>query len=208
MSHAARHDWTLAEVRDLLNRPFSDLIHQAQTIHRACHDPNQVQVSTLLSIKTGGCPEDCAYCPQSAHYQTGLDRGKTAGSGGGSRGCPPCGRQRRDPILPRRSLALADRPRLGRRGANDRSGARTGTRDLRDAGDAESGTGKTSRGLRVSTTTTTTWIPHRSSTARSSPPGPTKTAWTRCNMSATPVFGCAVAAFLGWANLGKIGPGF
>ena len=76
MSHAARHDWTLAEVRDLLNRPFSDLIHQAQTIHRACHDPNQVQISTLLSIKTGGCPEDCAYCPQSAHYQTGLDRDK------------------------------------------------------------------------------------------------------------------------------------
>ncbi len=76
MSHAARHDWTLAEVHDLLNHPFSDLIHQAQTIHRACHDPNQVQVSTLLSIKTGGCPEDCAYCPQSAHYQTGLDREK------------------------------------------------------------------------------------------------------------------------------------
>lgn len=76
MSYATRHDWTLAEVRDLLNLPFSDLIHQAQTIHRACHDPNQVQISTLLSIKTGGCPEDCAYCPQSAHYQTGLDREK------------------------------------------------------------------------------------------------------------------------------------
>lgn len=76
MSPTTRHDWTLAEVRDLLNRPFSDLIHQAQTIHRACHDPNQIQVSTLLSIKTGGCPEDCAYCPQSAHYQTGLDREK------------------------------------------------------------------------------------------------------------------------------------
>lgn len=76
MSHATRHDWTLAEVRNLLNLPFSDLIHQAQTIHRACHDPNQVQISTLLSIKTGGCPEDCAYCPQSAHYQTGLDREK------------------------------------------------------------------------------------------------------------------------------------
>ena len=76
MSHTARHDWTLTEVRDLLNLPFSDLIHQAQTSHRACHDPNQVQVSTLLSIKTGGCPEDCTYCPQSAHYQTGLDREK------------------------------------------------------------------------------------------------------------------------------------
>ncbi len=76
MPQATRHDWTLAEVHDLLNRPFSDLIHQAQTLHRACHDPNQVQVSTLLSIKTGGCPEDCAYCPQSAHYSTGLDREK------------------------------------------------------------------------------------------------------------------------------------
>ena len=76
MPPAPRYDWTLAEVRDLLNLPFSDLIHQAQTIHRACHDPNQVQVSTLLSIKTGGCPEDCAYCPQSAHYQTGLDKEK------------------------------------------------------------------------------------------------------------------------------------
>ena len=76
MPRKTRHDWTLAEIRELLNLPFSDLIHQAQSIHRACHDPNQVQISTLLSIKTGGCPEDCAYCPQSAHYQTGLDREK------------------------------------------------------------------------------------------------------------------------------------
>ena len=71
-----RHDWTVPEVRDLLNLPFCDLIYQAQRIHRACHDPNEVQISTLLSIKTGGCPEDCAYCPQSAHYQTGLEREK------------------------------------------------------------------------------------------------------------------------------------
>ena len=76
MSPTPRYDWTLDEVQALLNRPFCDLIHQAQNVHRACHDPNQVQVSTLLSIKTGGCPEDCAYCPQSAHYQTGLDREK------------------------------------------------------------------------------------------------------------------------------------
>ena len=76
MPTSPRHDWTLAEVRDLLNSPFCDLIHQAQSVHRACHNPNQIQISTLLSIKTGGCPEDCAYCPQSAHYQTGLDREK------------------------------------------------------------------------------------------------------------------------------------
>ncbi|QBQ53145.1 biotin synthase BioB [Nitrosococcus wardiae] len=65
-----RHDWSAEEVRALLAQPFVDLIHQAQTVHRQHFDPNQVQVSTLLSIKTGGCPEDCAYCPQSARYST------------------------------------------------------------------------------------------------------------------------------------------
>ena len=74
LTPVVRHDWTAAEIGALLIRPFSDLIHQAQTVHRQCHDPNQVQISTLLSIKTGGCPEDCAYCPQSAHYATGLER--------------------------------------------------------------------------------------------------------------------------------------
>ncbi|MGM0525418.1 MAG: biotin synthase BioB [Pseudomonadota bacterium] len=69
-----RNDWTVTEVSDLLQRPLNDLIFEAQTIHRQYFNPNQVQVSTLLSIKTGACPEDCKYCPQSAHYHTGLDR--------------------------------------------------------------------------------------------------------------------------------------
>ena len=69
-----RSDWTLEEVRALHQLPFSDLIHHAQTAHRRHFDPNQVQVSTLLSIKTGACPEDCAYCPQSIRYDTGLER--------------------------------------------------------------------------------------------------------------------------------------
>ncbi|HUG04368.1 MAG TPA: biotin synthase BioB [Steroidobacteraceae bacterium] len=69
-----RSDWTLEEVRALHRLPFSDLIHHAQTAHRRHFDPNQVQVSTLLSIKTGACPEDCAYCPQSIRYDTGLER--------------------------------------------------------------------------------------------------------------------------------------
>jgi biotin synthase len=85
MSHAAdshaliaklgsvRTDWSLAEVQALLDLPFADLIHHAQRVHRANFDPNEVQVSTLLSIKTGACPEDCAYCPQSIRYQTGVD---------------------------------------------------------------------------------------------------------------------------------------
>jgi biotin synthase len=69
---AVRHDWTRAEVRALFGLPFPDLMFQAQTVHRMHFDPRAVQISTLLSIKTGGCPEDCAYCPQSASYETGV----------------------------------------------------------------------------------------------------------------------------------------
>jgi len=69
-----RHDWSLDEVEALFARPFLDLLLDAQAVHRACHEPNTVQMSTLLSIKTGACPEDCAYCPQSVHYDTGLGR--------------------------------------------------------------------------------------------------------------------------------------
>jgi len=73
---AARHDWTREEIRALFALPFPELMFQAQTIHRIHFDPREVQVSTLLSIKTGGCPEDCGYCPQSAHHNTGLSASK------------------------------------------------------------------------------------------------------------------------------------
>ncbi len=71
-----RHDWKRAEVEALFSLSFNDLLFKAQTVHRQHFDPNQVQVSTLCSIKTGACPEDCAYCPQSARYDTGLEREK------------------------------------------------------------------------------------------------------------------------------------
>ena len=67
-----RHDWTRAEVRALFDLPFPELMFRAQSVHRQNFDPTEVQISTLLSIKTGGCPEDCAYCPQSASYETGV----------------------------------------------------------------------------------------------------------------------------------------
>jgi biotin synthase len=70
----ARHDWSLAEIEALLDQPFNDLLFRAQSTHRAHFDPNRVQVSTLLSIKTGACPEDCGYCSQSARHDTGLER--------------------------------------------------------------------------------------------------------------------------------------
>lgn len=78
MHHAAisapRHDWTLEEVKDLFALPFNDLLFLAATVHRRHFDANKVQLSRLLSIKTGSCPEDCKYCPQSAHYDTGLEK--------------------------------------------------------------------------------------------------------------------------------------
>ena len=69
-----RHDWTTEEVEGIYRLPLTELIYEAQSVHRRHHDPAEVQRCTLLSIKTGGCPEDCGYCPQSAHYKTGVPR--------------------------------------------------------------------------------------------------------------------------------------
>ena len=94
-----RHDWTRDEVRALFDLPFPELMFRAQSVHRQNFDPAEVQISTLLSIKTGGCPEDCAYCPQSARYDTGvtaeklmtldvvLAEARAAKAGGASRFC-------------------------------------------------------------------------------------------------------------------------
>ena len=69
-----RNDWALEEVWELARLPFNDLLFRAHTLHRQFFVPNQVQISTLVSVKTGGCPEDCAYCPQSVRYETGVGR--------------------------------------------------------------------------------------------------------------------------------------
>ncbi len=94
-----KHNWTKDEIIAIYNKPMMDLLYQAATIHREHHDPNVVQVSTLLSIKTGGCPEDCAYCPQAARYHTKIEgndlmtvaqvkeQALQAKSGGSSRVC-------------------------------------------------------------------------------------------------------------------------
>jgi biotin synthase len=99
MAGDIRHDWTRAEVRALFALPFGELMFRALSLHRRYFDPHEVQISTLLSIKTGGCPEDCAYCPQSARYDTGvkaeklmslgavLDEANAAKASGASRFC-------------------------------------------------------------------------------------------------------------------------
>jgi biotin synthase len=71
--NGVRNDWSRAEVGALFELPFNDLLYRAHDVHRQNFDPNAVQISTLLSIKTGGCPEDCSYCPQSVHYDTELE---------------------------------------------------------------------------------------------------------------------------------------
>jgi biotin synthase len=71
-----RYDWSRDEIAALFELPLTELVFRAQAIHRQCFDAAKIQLSTLLSIKTGGCPEDCAYCPQSAHYDTGVTAGK------------------------------------------------------------------------------------------------------------------------------------
>jgi len=70
-----RHDWTVPEAEALLGTSFHDLVHEAQSIHRERFEPHAVEAAILLSIKTGACPEDCAYCPQSTRYDTGLTPG-------------------------------------------------------------------------------------------------------------------------------------
>jgi len=97
--HMPRHDWTRVDVRALFALPFPDLMFRAAQVHRENFDPAEVQISTLLSIKTGGCPEDCAYCPQAARYDTGVKAEKlmsldtvlaeahSAKAGGASRFC-------------------------------------------------------------------------------------------------------------------------
>ena len=67
--------WSVDDVVALYELPFADLLHRAQTVHREHHRPNEIQLSTLLSIKTGGCPEDCGYCPQAQRYHTGVESG-------------------------------------------------------------------------------------------------------------------------------------
>src|SRR5688500_20338319 len=65
-----RNTWTREEISEIYNQPILNLVYQGATVHREFHDPQEVQVCTLLSVKTGGCPEDCSYCPQAARYHT------------------------------------------------------------------------------------------------------------------------------------------
>ncbi|WP_206861868.1 biotin synthase BioB [Lysobacter changpingensis] len=121
-----RHDWSRAEVRALFDLPFPELLHRAATVHRANFDPAEVQVSTLLSIKTGGCPEDCGYCPQAARYHTGveatklmsteavLEKARQAKAAGASRFCMGAAwRSPKDRDIPKVAAMISEVKSLG-----------------------------------------------------------------------------------------------
>ncbi len=144
---ALRHDWTLREIESIYTAPLPDLIFRAQTVHRAHHRADEVQGCMLLSIKTGGCPEDCAYCPQSARYDTGVDRqdllsvdetlaaARDAREQGATRFC--MGAAWRD--IPK------DRPILLQGSGNGSGRARPGNGSLLHTRDANSGPGSRPR---------------------------------------------------------------
>ena len=128
-----RSDWTLDEARAVNRLPFNDLLFHAQRVHRGNFDPNQVQVSTLLSIKTGGCPEDCAYCPQSVRYDTGVEREELLDAWRSDCGSEAGQGRRRDPILHGRRLPQSQATAAREHQVDGPRGACARPRDLCDA---------------------------------------------------------------------------
>ena len=126
LAPALRHDWTRGEIEALMALPLPELLHRAAGVHRQHFDPTQVQVSTLLSIKTGGCPEDCGYCPQAQRYHTGVDatklmstdavleKARAAKAAGASRFCMGAAwRSPRDRDIPKVAAMLSEVKALG-----------------------------------------------------------------------------------------------
>ena len=179
---------------------------EAARIHRMHFDPAEVQISTLLSIKTGGCPEDCAYCPQAARYDTGVEAEKlmsldavlaearAAKAGGASRFCMGAAwREPKDRDV-EKVCAMVE-------GVNA-----LGLETCATLGMLTAGAGQAAQGRRASTTTTTTSTPRRSTTARSSPPAPTRTGSTRSARCARPASMSAAAASSAWARARTTAP--
>src|SRR3954468_24293731 len=124
--HEPRHDWTLDQVQALFDQPFMELVFQAATVHRTLFDPSEVQLSQLLSVKTGGCAENCGYCSQSAHFKTGLKaeklmaaddvvaKAREARDGGAQRFCMGAAwRELKDRDLPKLAEMIGEVKALG-----------------------------------------------------------------------------------------------
>ena len=134
-------EWTSEAAWSLYRQPFNDLLFRAQTVHRQNFDPNRVQLSRLLSIKTGGCPEDCGYCSQSAHHSTGLAGLEADGGQEVVAEATQSASRRRHPLLHGRGLAQSEGARHGCGGGDGRRREGARARDLHDARHAGPRTG-------------------------------------------------------------------
>ena len=178
-----RHDWSRQEVETLFALPFNDLLFRAHSIHRRYFDPNQVQVSTLLSIKTGACPGGLRLLPPEHPLRHGAGGGEVDGGGKGAGAGAGRPGQRSHPVLHGRRLAFTQAAGYALCGGHGKGRARTGAGELHDPGHAERRTRRGNWRRPGSTITTTISIPPRSSTATSSPRAPTRTAcrpWPTC----------------------------
>jgi hypothetical protein len=186
-----RTDWTRDEIAALFDLPFNDLLFQAQTVHRQNFDPNAVQLSTLLSIKTGGCVEDCGYCSQSASHDTGLKATKLMDV----RAVLQAAAQAKDNGSGRFCMGAAWRSPKDR----DMPAIIEMVKGVRAMGMETCMTPRSSP-KRGSITTTTISTPRRRITPTSYPPAASRTASTRSRPSARRGSMCAAAASSAWAR--------
>ena len=192
-----RTDWTRAEITEIYNTPILELIYQAATVHRQHHDPQEVQVCTLLSVKTGGCPEDCAYCPQAARYHTNVKVHKL---------------MEVDEVI--------DAAQRAKDSGSTRFCMGAAWREVRDNRDfdkvLEMVKGVNGMGMEVCCTlgmltdsqlactpTITIWIPAKNFTAILSAPAPTTTVWILWATFGRPEFRFVRVVLLVWANCRK-----
>ena len=197
---APRHDWTPRGDPGAVRAAVSGADVPRPTVHRQHFDPSEVQISTLLSIKTGGCPEDCAYCPQSAQYDTGVKAEKLMEprhrAGGGAR---RQGGRRRRFCMGAAWRSPKDRD-LDQVCAMVEGVKALGLETCVTLGMLTGPQASRLQATPASTTTTTTSTPRRNITARSSPRAPIRTGSTRWRMCATPASMSAAAASSAWAR--------
>ena len=192
---------TRESVAALYGRGLLDLVYEAARVHRRHHDPSAVQCASLLSVKTGGCPEDCAYCPQSARYDTGVESTGLMSVPEVAEAAARARDGRRRPLLHRCGVAAGGgRPGVRPGAGDDRGDQGAGIGELRHARHARPRPGRTAARGRPRLLQPQSRYRPRLLRSRSSPPAPTTIASIRCGTSGRPASRSAAAASSAWAS--------